>query len=1169
MLLLVWFGGPYIAVGGNKILTSVLARLAVMLFIIIIWLILVLVLAFTKKKSDGNDKVVAGMVDADKKAEKKSDESVRKEMNTLQRRMIQAHQILKESRFNETQNIYELPWYIFVGPPGTGKTTAIQNSGLEYPLKEKMGVSMVKGVGGTRNCDWWFTDKAILIDTAGRYVTQDSHVDRDGRSWLGFLNLLKRWRPLRPINGVIISMGISDLLTDTESEVGLHGRAIKNRLQELQNQLGMIFPVYVLLSKCDLIVGFKEFFDELDKDECEQVWGITFSLTHKYETVVDGFNEEFHNLINNVNARVNRRLLSERNQEKKRVIYEFPKQLRMLQRKIDGFLKQIFSSNAYETEPMLRGVYLTSAIQKGQAIDQLSPSLLTSARLQLVYNGQRSGHSYFIQKVLEDVVFPEKNLATTNRYYDKQYSILRNTSLIGLLLLLFLCSTAWWNSFNWNKKLTAKTELAIASYQQVTKDSSTLSNNLIQLNNALTILRDMPIGYNNDPSQNKIFRWGLYQSNDLKSASVDAYKNALHGYLQPYLTSILLNGMVTNSNNLGYLYLTLRTYLMLYQPKHFIRADVLAWFRVYFERNLIGEVNDVVRKELIGHLNALLDMGLRNSPINDTQVLRFQTKLSLLSMSERAYQRLKFTFIPSNIPDFLITDSVNLKTLQAFKFLNKSAQNVSIPGLYTYDGFYKIFLKHEKEIVDDVIKDGWVYGDQIKRFDAVTKKRILKNFESKYFKDYIFYWNNFIDNITLVDFGTNKQVSLNLDLLTSSNSPMKHIIEAVQKNVNITKLPPESGKGKFKKLLDAKTKLASKEKQLNDLLPAKVVAILKSSPGKQVNHYFNDIIKFDNKTIAPANGTLVNLNKQIKEHISVESGGFDDIPQTAAEKAAKDKLPPIKYLEVANNLGRQIVDMPEPLYSWYRSIIDWLIYQDAHTNALAKVKFRTELNNKWKNQIAYVCNSTIAGRYPLARSNTDITLANFSSFFAYGGILDAFFNTNLANYVDTTKSTWTSKNGLIIDPAVLSMIQQAGKIREAYFQPGIKGPHVPFVLRPVFLDKDINFYKFTLNGQSFSYRHDPIRNINFLWPGRKLPNSTIISFTPVDGRRVIKKQYYGDWAFFHFLDDVQKTSPSVSTNGLLEIEEKGAKAKMFLVPGSKINPFWNQSLRRFTCPANL
>ena len=68
-----------------------------------------------------------------------------------------------------------MPWYMFIGPPGAGKTTALLNCGLKFPLADaSVGAQPLKGVGGTRNCDWWFTDDAVLIDTAGRYTTQDS-----------------------------------------------------------------------------------------------------------------------------------------------------------------------------------------------------------------------------------------------------------------------------------------------------------------------------------------------------------------------------------------------------------------------------------------------------------------------------------------------------------------------------------------------------------------------------------------------------------------------------------------------------------------------------------------------------------------------------------------------------------------------------------------------------------------------------------------------------------------------------------------------------------------------------------------------------------------------------------------------------------------------------------
>src|SRR6185369_4072284 len=108
--------------------------------------------------------------------------------------------------------VYQLPWYVIIGAPGAGKTTALANSGLEFPLASRLGKKVIRGVGGTRNCDWWFASDAVLLDTAGRYTTQDSHQAADRAAWLGFLKLLVRYRPGQPINGVLLTVSVSDLL---------------------------------------------------------------------------------------------------------------------------------------------------------------------------------------------------------------------------------------------------------------------------------------------------------------------------------------------------------------------------------------------------------------------------------------------------------------------------------------------------------------------------------------------------------------------------------------------------------------------------------------------------------------------------------------------------------------------------------------------------------------------------------------------------------------------------------------------------------------------------------------------------------------------------------------------------------------------------------------------
>ena len=91
----------------------------------------------------------------------------------LRERFEEAVAALKKQR-RSGNSLYDLPWYVFIGAPGSGKTTALINSGLKFPLEQRVGKGAVRGVGGTRNCDWWFTDEAVFLDTAGRYTTQDS-----------------------------------------------------------------------------------------------------------------------------------------------------------------------------------------------------------------------------------------------------------------------------------------------------------------------------------------------------------------------------------------------------------------------------------------------------------------------------------------------------------------------------------------------------------------------------------------------------------------------------------------------------------------------------------------------------------------------------------------------------------------------------------------------------------------------------------------------------------------------------------------------------------------------------------------------------------------------------------------------------------------------------------
>ena len=202
------------------------------------------------------------------------------EAQALQARLTAALDLLKKS-LGSRGYLYEQPWYAIIGPPGAGKTTALLNAGLRFPLAEQMGQGAVAGIGGTRLCDWWFTEDAVLIDTAGRYTTQDSDAAVDRAGWDAFLDLLKQTRPKQPLNGLLVAFPLSDLALAPAAERAAHAAAIRGRIKELQTRFGVRMPVYMLFTKADLIAGFTEFFDDLDRERRAQVWGTTFDLARR------------------------------------------------------------------------------------------------------------------------------------------------------------------------------------------------------------------------------------------------------------------------------------------------------------------------------------------------------------------------------------------------------------------------------------------------------------------------------------------------------------------------------------------------------------------------------------------------------------------------------------------------------------------------------------------------------------------------------------------------------------------------------------------------------------------------------------------------------------------------------------------------------------------------
>src|SRR5712675_3733940 len=297
---LVYLAGPLISIGGWRPLESYIAREITILVLVAVFASVMAVNWTRRKKATA--KIAEGIATPDK---------VEDDADVLKDRMKDALATLKTASGGKSDFLYDLPWYVLIGPPGSGKTTALVNSGLKFPLSRGATPAAIAGVGGTRYCDWWFTEEAVMIDTAGRYTTQDSDAAADKASWFSFLDLLKKSRPRQPINGVLVAISIEDILTMSRQDLAAHAEAIRMRLLELHQRLNVSFPVYALITKVDLVAGFAEYFVHLSDQGRRQVWGATFQTADKSRNMVGEIPVEYDALLERLSEETIDRLQDE------------------------------------------------------------------------------------------------------------------------------------------------------------------------------------------------------------------------------------------------------------------------------------------------------------------------------------------------------------------------------------------------------------------------------------------------------------------------------------------------------------------------------------------------------------------------------------------------------------------------------------------------------------------------------------------------------------------------------------------------------------------------------------------------------------------------------------------------------------------------------------------
>jgi type VI secretion system protein ImpL len=274
---------------------------------------------------------------------------------------------LKDSKLQRAGDdpLYAFPWYLVLGEPGSGKSSLLKAAG---PLSS---VTTPGGDGPTRNCDWWFFDKSVLLDLSGRYVFQAKESDAAGE-WQALLSLLKTDRRREPINGVIVTLPVDSLISRPFDKLKEQAALLRERLDEVNQQLGVRFPVYLMVTKCDLIAGFHEVQQALP----DQVKGQAMGYVNPDPIGSSDATRFFERAFRVICARTERlRLASLQDAEEpkaSRGIFLFPAELRSLQTPLKAFIDILMRPSPYRDAPFFRGLFFASARAAGAPLSRVS-----------------------------------------------------------------------------------------------------------------------------------------------------------------------------------------------------------------------------------------------------------------------------------------------------------------------------------------------------------------------------------------------------------------------------------------------------------------------------------------------------------------------------------------------------------------------------------------------------------------------------------------------------------------------------------------------------------------------------------------------------------------------------------------------------------------------------
>ncbi|MCO8107734.1 type VI secretion system membrane subunit TssM [Acinetobacter indicus] len=1097
----------------------------------------------------------------------------KEELQLIQQQMKESIQLIRKSKLGDKKGnaaLYELPWYMVIGNPAAGKSSAIYNSGLKFPFEESHQKMVSAGLSGTRNCDWFFSTEGVLLDTAGRY----SVYSEDHSEWLGFLGLLKKNRSQAPINGLIVIVSIAELVSQSPEKSIKLAKNLRARIQDLTERLEIYPPVYLVFSKMDLIAGFTEFFECYEVNEFDQVWGATLPYdAESSQNAVELFEKHYGILYDGLKGVSTTHLSRRHSQNISPSVMTFPLEFKSLKPALKTFIGTLFEDNPYQFKPVFRGFYFTSALQEGTIESPMTEQIAQDFLLTKIPNSEHGvptrsvsqNHGYFLKGLFSDVILKDKNLVKQhiNPLRKRQRYVGFIAALFGVSIILGL----WVWSYRNNQQLIAEVQQDLNKVVQIEQRSGTelagqlealliLQNRMSQLD---SFAEDRPLK----------FGFGLYQGNELREKLKTEYLQGVQQIvLQPaqqnmaqYLQRVKANEETLKANHANveikqvanqqkYLepsdsnpqdaYNALKAYLMMSNPEYreagHLSDQVTRFWRPWLDANR----GNLARGQMLKDAEQILSyaMTLANDAKfpnleADTLVVD-QSRQVLLSVvrgmpaRDRVYNEIK------------MRAAVRFPALTVKQMVGENNQAVvlgsyALPGVFTQ----KAWAEYVETAIDEVSnrptdsKD-WVLNST--QSDDLTfsgsPDQIRKQLTDLYKQEYIAEWRKFLAGVHYAKGKEFKQSAQNIEKLGEpENSPIRQMITRIAQETSWDNPVVQAELAAPQKGFIAwfKRKVLNRDEAK---MAEQAVARAQGPISKEFQMFYQLVRKRDDQQ----NKSLLD---EYMQSIAQVRSKFNDL------KSAGDIGPS------AMTLVKQTINDQSSVFNSTQKLVDekmtvglnerdqqllqkLLISPLTHSFESLLIPAQDEINKLWTMQAYQPFSTNLSKKYPFNSSATlQATSNEISQIFGENGSIARFVKEHLDPLVIRRGYTLTSKTwkdlGISLNPQFVMNFQSyvapsngmaTGELSQTAAQAPVNQSNFQFY--PL-QNPQLLAYTIDIDGQRMVYENGIQQWVNFVWPNPGAIPGARITAVDLEGKTHTVFDEPGEYGINRLIDTAQRT----------------------------------------------